>query len=62
MKEKINGELFIDRTAGIYTGETEFRIVTNEDYQLIGGAGVPCTEILSWTKRYGTERSGVKLS
>jgi len=36
LKKRINTELFIDRMAALFTGETRIRVVTNEGDQGIG--------------------------
>jgi len=40
IKKRINTELFIDRTAALYIGETQIRVVINEGNQ----PGVPARD------------------
>jgi len=65
MKKRINTELPMDKMPALYIGEAQISVATNEVDQkiankLIGGASIPCLEMLSWHQRCWNERSADK--
>jgi len=64
IKKRINPKLFIDWMAALYTGKTQIRVVSCEQWGCDKWADcrfmyIPCAEIKSWTKKFGNERPGV---
>jgi len=67
IKKRTNSELFIDRMAALYIGETQFRVGTNKGDQPMALGDWKIGYILRWNanlipKKFGNNTQGVNLS